>query len=78
MNVIFDEQTLREACVYVWGTNGAHVDILDHLIKKSEENKPTFTSAELETIKVALITLMVDSNIPVPHGDSILNKIQAL
>lgn len=35
---LFNEVTLREAIVGVWGPAGAHVDVYDHVLKLARES----------------------------------------
>ena len=37
MAEVFNEDSLRAAVVGVWGAYGAHVDVLDHLIKEAKK-----------------------------------------
>ena len=36
-NIPFDENSLRADIVKVWGENGAHIDVFDHMLKTLRE-----------------------------------------
>lgn len=41
MTDIFNEDSLREAIVSIWGEHGAHIDVYDHILAKARQELPS-------------------------------------
>jgi 7,8-dihydro-6-hydroxymethylpterin-pyrophosphokinase len=73
MSDIFDEQALRRDIVAKWGPAGAHVDVLDTMVRRIADLEAEVAKARAEEREAILemLRLFIDEIIHTSHADGL-------